>query len=194
MNRTALLNRLTAQLKEQATPRALVGLGALVLILALWGLSEMGGAVVSLRQSVDEMERAKRLELSLLSDQSWIDHAGDIQAQLDSTQSNFWEGATNGIIAAQLQGSIEGAARNAGLDRVRVNVTATPEPLGQTASLFEVSVSARDTNGQFLAFYQELGRTEDLLVISRFSWRRNTGALDMRILAPARLSSAEAEI
>ena len=193
MSRTAMLSSLKAQLKEQATPRALAGLGALVLILAIWGLGEMGASVAALRQTVDEMERAKRLELSLLNDQSWLDQAGDVQAQLDRTQSNFWEGATNGIIAAQLQGSIESAARNAGLSRVRVNVTATPEPLGLTASLFEVSVSARDTNGQFLAFYQELSRTENLVVISRFSWRRNTGALDMRILAPARLTDTEAE-
>lgn len=193
MSRTAMLSSLKAQLREQATPRALAGLGALVLILAIWGLGEMGASVAALRQTVDEMERAKRLELSLLNDQSWLDQAGDVQAQLDRTQSNFWEGATNGIIAAQLQGSIESAARNAGLSRVRVNVTATPEPLGLTASLFEVSVSARDTNGQFLAFYQELSRTENLVVISRFSWRRNTGALDMRILAPARLTDTEAE-
>lgn len=192
MNLTDRLTSWREQLREQATPRAMAGLAVLVAILALWGLGELGASVSSLRQNVDELERARRLELSLLNDQSWLDQAGDVQAQLDSTQGSFWQGATNGIIAAQLQGAIESAARNAGLSRVRVNVTGTPEPLGQDAILFEVSISARDTDGQFLAFFQELSRTDNLVVISRFSWRRGNGALDVRVQAPARRINPEA--
>lgn len=192
MNRTERLSGLREQLREQATPRAMAGLAALLAILALWGLGELAASVSSLRQNVDELERARRLELSLLNDQSWMDQAGDVQAQLDNTQDRFWQGATNGIIAAQLQGAIESAARDAGLSRVRVNVTGTPEPLGENAILFEVSISARDTDGQFLAFFQELSRTENLVVISRFSWRRGNGALEVRVQAPARRINPEA--
>lgn len=191
MNRSALLSDWKAQLKEQATPRAMAGLAALVLILALWGLSELSASVTSLRQSVEELERARRLELSLLNDQGWLDQAGDVQAQLTRTQDSFWVGSTNGIVAAQLQGAVERAARNAGLTRVRVNVTGTPEPLGQEASLFEVSITARDSDGQFLAFFQELSRTEHQIVISRCNWRRSNGALDMRLQAPARVAEQE---
>ena len=192
MSRTAFMARWREQLQEQATPRALAGLVALIAILALWGLGELSASVSSLHQDVDELQRARRLELSLLNDQNWLEQAGDVQAQLEDTQASFWEGATNGIIAAQLQGAIEGAARNAGLSRVRVNVTGTPEPLGQDAVLFEISISARDTNGQFLALFQELSRTENLVVISRFSWSRRNGALDMRVQAPARRINPEA--
>lgn len=192
MNRSALMSEWRAQLKQQATPRALVGLAALVAILAIWGLGELSASVSSLRQNVEELERARRLELSLLSDQGWLDQAGDVQEQLTRTQDDFWTGATNGIIAAQLQGAVERAARNAGLTRVRVNVTGTPEPLGDQASLFEVSVNARDTEGQFLAFFQELSRAEHQIVITRFNWRRSNGALDLRLEAPAQLTEPEA--
>lgn len=192
MNRSALMSEWRAQLKQQATPRALVGLAALVAILAIWGLGELSASVSSLRQNVEELERARRLELSLLSDQGWLDQAGDVQEQLTRTQDDFWTGATNGIIAAQLQGAVERAARNAGLTRVRVNVTGTPEPLGDQASLFEVSVNARDTDGQFLAFFQELSRAEHQIVITRFNWRRSNGALDLRLEAPAQLTEPEA--
>ena len=180
------------QLREQATPRAMAGLAALVIILAVWGLGELSANVSSLRQDVEELQRAQRLELSLLSDQNWLEQAADLQAQLQQTQAGFWEGDTNGIVAAQLQGAVERAARNAELTRVRVNVESAPDSLGAQAQSFEVSLTARDTDGQFLALFQELSRTENQLVITRFDWRRSNGALDIRLQAPARIGPQEA--
>ncbi|WP_273144976.1 hypothetical protein [Oceanicaulis alexandrii] len=179
------------QLREQATPRAMAGLAALVIILAVWGLGELSANVSSLRQDVEELQRAQRLELSLLSDQNWLEQAADLQAQLQQTQAGFWEGDTNGIVAAQLQGAVERAARNAELTRVRVNVESAPDSLGAQAQTFEVSLTARDTDGQFLALFQELSRTENQLVITRFDWRRSNGALDIRLQAPARIGPQE---
>lgn len=191
MSSNATFSKIRAELKEQATPRAMLGLAALVLIVTIWALGELSASVNRLQQSVEELERAKRLEQSLVNDQGWLDQASDIQARLAETQDNFWIGSTNGIVAAQLQGAVERAARNAGLSRVRVNVTGTPEPLGDQASLFEISLTARDTNGQFLAFFQELSRADHQIVISRFNWRRPNGALDIRLVAPARIADAE---
>lgn len=191
MSSKASFARLRAELKEQATPRAMFGLAALLLIVSLWALGELSASVNRLQQSVEELERAQRLEQSLVNDQGWLDQAGNIQARLAETQDNFWSGSTNGIVAAQLQGAVERAARNAGLSRVRVNVTGTPEPLGDQASLFEISLTARDSNGQFLAFFQELSRADHQIVISRFNWRRPNGALDVRLVAPARIADAE---
>ena len=185
------LSNLHAQLREQATPRAMAGLAVLAAILAIWGLGTLSASVSSLRSEVDELERQRRLELSLLNDQGWLSQAGDVQAQLTQTQETFWVGATDGIIAAQLQGAVEAAARNAGLSRVRVNVTGAPEPLGDDAILFEISVSARDADGQFLAFFQELSRTDNLVVITRFDWQRRNGSLDIRLSAPARRLAPE---
>lgn len=180
------------QLQEQATPRAMAGLAALVIILALWGLSELSASVSNLRQDVEEVQRARRLELSLLNDQNWVQQARDLQAQLRETQNSFWEGDTNGIVAAQLQGAVERAARNAELTRIRVAVESAPDALGAEAQSFEISLTARDTDGQFLALFQELSRADHQLVITRFNWRRSNGALDMRIQAPARIQTPEA--
>ena len=180
------------QLEEQATPRAMAGLAALVAILAIWGLTELSATVSSLRQDVEELQRARRLELSLLNDQNWVEQAGDLQALLQQTQDSFWRGDTNGIVAAQLQGAVERAARNAELNLIRVNVESAPDALGEQARVFEVSLTARDTNGQFLALLQELSRTEHQLVITRFDWRRINGALEIRLEAPAIIQSEEA--
>lgn len=184
------LTQWTGKLQEQATPRARIGLALLITILAIWALGELSAANSSLRQDVEELYRARRLELSLLSDQSWIEQADTLQDQLSQTQSDFWRGATYGIVAAQLQGAVENSARNAELTRSRVSVQATPEPLGDTASLFEVSVSARDSEGQFLAFFQELSRLDHQVVITQFNWRRSNGSLDLRLQAPALVTSS----
>jgi len=184
-------SRLRDELKEQATPRAMLGLAALLLIVSLWALGELSASVNRLQQSVEELERAKRLEQSLVSDQGWLDQAGDLQSRLAETRDKFWSGSTNGIVAAQLQGAVERAARNAGLRRVRVNVTGTPAPLGDQVSLFEIALTARDSDGQFLAFFQELSRAEHQIMISNFNWRRPNGALDIRLTAPARIAEAE---
>ena len=94
------------ELKEQATPRAMLGLAALLLIVSLWALGELSASVNRLQQSVEELERAKRLEQSLVSDQGWLDQAGDLQSRLAETRDKFWSGSTNGIVAAQLQGAV----------------------------------------------------------------------------------------
>lgn len=193
MDRSALLSGWKARLQEQATPRALIGLAALVVIIAIWALSELSASVSGLRNNVEELERARRLELSLLNDQAWLDNAGDLQTRLNETQEGFWTGATSGIVAAQLQGAVERAARNAELIRPRINVSSSPDQLGNEAVLFEVSVTAQDRNGQFLAFFQELGAVEGLIVVSRFNWRRSNGSLDIRLQAPAFVGDAEEE-
>lgn len=193
MNRQVLISRWRAQLKEQATPRAMAGLAVLVVVLAVWGLVELNSTVSGLRQSVEELERARRLELSLLTDQTWLESSVDLQQELERTQDAFWTGSTNGIVAAQLQGSVESAARNASLRLPRINITSTPDALGEDAYLFEISITAQDTNGQFLAFFQELSRSEHLIIVSRFNWRRSNGALDIRLQAPALIREQEDE-
>jgi len=173
------------QLEEQATPRALIGLGILVFILAYLGLTALGDEVVRLRSDVEDLQRNQRLERSLLTDQSWREQAENLQTQLQDRQSRFWSGATPGIVSAQLQGAVETAARNASLRQIRVNVESSPIALGESAVLFEISLISRDTDGQFLSLFQELSRAEHDLVISRFSWRRQNGALELRLQAPA---------
>ena len=190
MTERGKLSQWTDKLQEQATPRARIGLGLLIAILAIWGLGELSASTSALRGDVEELHRARRLELSLLSDQSWIMQAETLQDQLSQTQSDFWRGATNGIVAAQLQGAVETAARNAELTGSRVNVQATPEPLGDTASLFEISLSGRDSEGQFLALFQELSRLDHQVVITQFNWRRSNGSLDLRLQAPALVTSS----
>lgn len=173
-------------LKEQATPRALIGLAALVLILMIWAFGELTAAVSSLKSDAEELQRARRLELSLLSDQGWLEQANALENQLDEIQSDFWAGSTNGIIAAQLQGAVEAAARNANLRNIRVSVESMPNPLGTHARSFEISLTARDERGQFLTLFQELSRSEHQIIITSFNWRRSNGSLTLRLEAPAR--------
>lgn len=185
--------RLRAELEKQATPRALIGLAALLLILAFVAASELADRASQLRLSVDDLAREQRLEQALLSDPSWMERSDEIQAALETARERFWRGETPGIVAAQLQGAIESAAEEADLDQVRVNVETTPVPLGTHAHMFEIALTARDRNGQFLAFFQELSRAQGQLAMTDFEWGRSNGALRVRLIAPAILSTTSTE-
>ncbi|MHA6288829.1 hypothetical protein [Maricaulis sp. CAU 1757] len=176
---------LLASLREQTTPRAMLGLGALLLILALWSLGELGSRVNQTRAEVAELERERNLQVALANDDSWIARADEARDSVDRTRSAFWRGDTAGIIVAQLQGEVEAAARVADLTRPRVTVEPAPTPLAGSSVVFELSLSARDPRGQFLALFQELARNPQLLVPTAFSWSRVNGNLEIRLEAPA---------
>lgn len=190
---TKQFDRLRAQIREQSTPRALAGLAILVLIVAYIVFSDMSSTVSEMKSQVEEMQRERRLQLSLLNDNSWIEQSEDFQARLGAARQDFWTGSTPGIVAAQLQGAVENAAREANLQNVRINVEPNPSPMGNRAFTFEIAVSARDTSGQFLAFFQILSRTDNQLTIEQFEWRRLNGTMRMRILAPAILENPAEE-
>jgi len=185
MTPTQRLTSFIEQLQSQLTPRALLGLVFLAAVVSFLLVTELANNVERLRNSVDDLQRERRLEQSLLNDQTWIEQAVDLQNRLEATHQDFWRGPTSGIIAAQLQGAIENAARNADLRQIRVNVEANPLQLSENTVTFEISLSSRDSNGQFLALFQELSREGKQLIINDFEWRRLNGSLRMRLSAPA---------
>jgi hypothetical protein len=68
---------------------------------------------------------------------------------------------------------------------MRVSIQPDPVPLGENAVVFEISLTARDVDGQFLAFFQEIVRTQGYLVPTAFEWSRLNGQLSIRLDAPA---------
>jgi hypothetical protein len=191
MSLSRRLSDLQNSLRAQATPRALAGLALLIGIVAIVALSDLNMTVNGLRAGVGELKREQRLEIALLNDQSWIEQADEIEADLARVQESFWRGSTPGIVAARLQGVVESAARDAALEFPRVSVQAEPSDLGANAQLFEIELRARDLNGQFLAVFQNISRAENNLTITGFEWSRLNGQLVLRIEAPA-LIEAEA--
>ncbi len=191
MSTASSIARLRERLRSEATPRALAGLAALGVILAVVVLGDMSRMVSESRERVADLQRQKGLQEALLSGEDWSGRAEQAEAARREARSRFWRGETNGIVAARLQGAVEAAAREAGIERARVAVEQNPEPLGAGAVVFEIALSGSDRSGQFLALYQTLSRTEAYLSPSSFSWNRNNGRLELTILAPAVVAGRE---
>lgn len=191
MTAASPIARLRDRLRSEATPRALAGLGALGIILAVIVLGDMSRLVSESRDRVADLQRQKVLQEALLSGEDWSGRAEQAEAARREARGRFWRGETNGIVAARLQGAVEAAAREAGIERVRVEVGQSPDPLGSGAVVFEIALSGSDRNGQFLALYQTLSRAEAYLTPSDFSWNRINGRLELTILAPAVVAGRE---
>lgn len=172
-------------LRDQLSPRAMIGAGVLVAMLAVILLGEFARAVDALRDEVEDLSREQRIESSLLTDQSWPVRARDLAANAAAAEAQFWRGETSGIVAARLQGAVEQAARDAELEQIRVQVAPRPTALGEKAVVFELALDARDRRGQFLSLFQRLAEADGELVITRFEWSRRSGAMTVRIEAPA---------
>jgi len=181
---------LNETLRRQATPRALLGLGVRVASVRFFALDGLGSHTARIASQVDQMQREVRLYEAVLADPDWVDRSVEAREALEEARSGFWQGDTSGIIAAQLQGSVETAARTSGVLQPRVSVLSPPAPLGDEAVLFEISVSARDNRGQFLAFFQEIARGQGTLIPVGFSWNRITGQLEIQLVAPGVVQSS----
>jgi len=191
MSVAARFDAVREQLREQATPRALAGLSALAAIVAFVAISDLSGAVSEKRQRVEDLRRDAQLQEALLDGEDWAQRAAAAEAERRRVRAQFWRGETQGIVAARLQGAVETAARDAGVERVRVAVGQAPDALGASASVFEIQLQALDRDGQFLALYQTLSRQDAYLPPTAFEWSRSNGRLRMTLAAPAIIAGAE---
>ena len=177
-------------LKRQMTGRAVIGLSVLLAVLAAVGLSELAALNARLDDRVRDLRREHQLQTAMLSDGSWSQRAEEASRAVAQVEAQFWSGSTTGIAAAELQGSIEAAARAAEVRRPRVQVQSNPEDFGPQAVVFDASLNALDPDGQFLFVFQELARADGFLLQTSFKWNRRGGQLEMRMAAPAIIGQA----
>lgn len=184
--------KLAETLRAQATPRSLIGLGLLGVMLAVVGIGSLMDAVATKQQRVRDLTRSVAVQRSLADGQEWLNTVGTLRDRRAAIEGRFWQGATPGIVAARLQNDIEGAAERAGLDRIRIEIQPLPEDLAGSGRVrFEVTMSARDRHGQFLSFFQHLHDLDATIVPSDFEWRRTNASVRTTLLAPAIVGSGE---
>ena len=189
---SGMIDRLPEALREQATPRSLIGLAVLLGILAVLGIGSLADAVDRRQQDVGELARSVAVQRSLAAGQEWLNTAAELRERRDTWDARFWRGTTSGIVAAQLQNDIEEVANAAGLDRIRIEVQPLPEELAGDGRLqFEVTMRARDRTGQFLNFFQRLADMETIVVPTDFDWTRGNASVRVTLMAPAIVESAQ---
>lgn len=187
------IHPLLATLKQQATPRALTGLAVLLLILSFSGISSLSDVVSGQANRINELNREMAVQSSISNETDWLERAQRAHGLVEDYETSFWRGDTAGIVVAQLQSTLEAMAAAAGLGNVRITVQPTPDALGQEAFVFEISISARDANGQFLSFMQAVSRSDNVIIPTSLDWRRTNGNVNFVLIAPAIINPAEEE-
>lgn len=188
------LERFRDVLREQATPRSLIGLGFLLAVLAVLAISSLAGTVAERQREVSDLARSVAVQRSLAAGQEWLETATRLHQRRDDWEARFWRGSTSGIVSAQLQSQIEETANQAGLERIRVDVQPLPDTLTDSGRLvFEITVSARDRQGQFLNFFQQLAAMDSILVPTDFDWGRGNLSVRTTLLAPAIVETGDAQ-
>jgi hypothetical protein len=176
---------------ESLDDRARFGLVLVGVLAGIFALSELTSANGQARQSLDAAQRQLAVRKGALEHREWASMAAEADALVASTEERFWRAATPGIAAAQVQGALEAAARNAGLRDVRVRVveTGSVEQLmpGPEIRLFEAEVTARDRGGAFAPFIEAAAGANGELRAVRLDWDARTQRFTVILIAPALL-------
>jgi hypothetical protein len=177
------------RLSGQFTPRAQLGIGLLIIMLAAAGISTLSDHVATQRLEAEQLQRELQTYRALAAESDWAQRATEISQSLRRAQAGFWRGRTTGIISAQLQGEVTRLATGSGLGRIDVEVRPDPLPLGDEAFYFEIRVTGEDRNGQFLALFDNFATHEHLLVPNGLDWERANGTVRIGLVAPAMLEA-----
>lgn len=179
------LANIRGALSQQATPRALIGLGLLLLIVAFASMTRFAEAVDEKQQTVRSLERQIAVRRSIAQESDWPERSDGAASLINAVESRFWVGETSGLVAAEIQTVLEAAARQAGLQNTRVNVLADPEPLIEPVVVLEAQLVASDRDGQFLALFDRLADEGRAIRITRFEWDRPNARIVLTLEAPA---------
>lgn len=192
MTLTDRLAGLRGALSQQATPRAIIGLGLLVLIVAFTLMTRFAEVVDDKQQTIRALERQISVRRSIAQQSDWPERAAGAAGLIDAVEGRFWVGRTSGLVAAEIQTVLESAARRAGLQNARVTVLADPEPLIEPVVVLEAQLVASDRDGQFLALFDGLADEGRAIRITRFEWDRPNARIVLTLEAPAFLDQAGA--
>jgi hypothetical protein len=122
-------------LSDQMTPSAQYGLVALIVLLGVFGLKQLGGEVSQLRS---QAERAAS-DLAILSnddaEKTWISRSRSAEEARIAWQDHMWKAPSPGIGAAQLETALREVVGEAGIERLQLTVTPDPIERGNLSYL-----------------------------------------------------------
>lgn len=172
-----------ARLFEDVTPRAMLGLAGLFVIV-LYLIIDTGGRIVG------ELEIENRILKSKLADLRDLETVDGLESRITEAES-LWESynslllqdETEGLNIASLQSQIIAALSACGLENVVANIDAGPVDGAPEWYAYNVSVRARDIKNNFVYCLEDLALLDIGLNISDISWRPLGGNLQFELTA-----------
>jgi hypothetical protein len=168
--------------------RARYGAVALIGLAAIYAQAQLETASRQVLAELAQTQRQLAARQATLGQADWASLAGEAEALSKAAEARFWRAATPGIAAAQLQGALEAAAREAGLDEPRVRViesgrleAGAPD---MDIRLFEAELTARDTGGAFAPLIEAAAGAQGDLRAIRLDWDGANRRFTLVLLAP----------
>jgi hypothetical protein len=186
----ALLPRITAELK--GNPRARLGLLAIGVIAAVYVVFQLDDQIGFERAAY--FDNARRLErtAALAQEREWPARAKESAAARAILEAKLWRADSEGLALANFQDWVTSAGRQAGLDKLQVQV-AWSRPKGMPPGIGQLSatVTAIETEAALIGFLDRIARDPHLLVMERLQVEeRPARALEMTLDAYARIDAA----
>jgi len=179
----ALFTRLWAELK--ANRRAVLGLLAIGVLVAGYGLLALDDAVDAARErEIDVTHRLQRL-VGFGNEQDWLHRAALSQEMRRTLESRLWHAENEGIGRAAAQDWVTKLGREAGLEKMRVSVDATkPTGLPVNYRAITATITALYTEASLVGFIDRIQREPLLAVVDHFQvHERPVPALEMKLIA-----------
>lgn len=174
--------------------RAQYGLVVLFSLAGLYALLTLDDMNERTGRALDSAQRQLAVRQAALEQRDWGALAEAANRLTQDAEGRFWRAPTVGIAAAQVQGALESAAREAGLRdaRVRVMEQGVIERRGPGADmrLFEAEVTARDAGGAFAPFIEAAAGAPGELRAVRLEWDTQRQRFTVSFIAPAILEPA----
>lgn len=183
------------QAAQALSLRARYGVVALVALAAVYAEAQIRTASSQVLAELAQTQRQLAARQATLGQADWASLADEAEALSQAAEARFWRAATPGIAAARLQGALEAAAREAGLDEPRVRVIETGRLESGTADmdirLFEAELTARDAGGAFAPLIEAAAGAQGDLRAIRLDWDEANRRFTLVLLAPVLIEADE---
>jgi type II secretion system (T2SS) protein M len=178
---------LLAELKSNR--RAVVGLLAILALVAGYGLLPLGDAIDATRASyIDAHMRLWRIAAAG-DEKDWPARAEASRTLREALDKRLWAAESDGVAQANLQDWVTGAGRAVGLEKLRVSVELTrPKGLAPDLRQIVATISAVQTDTALMRFLDRIALQPHLLVVDRLHvQQRPITLLEMTLISYARI-------
>lgn len=184
----ALIARLQAELRTNR--RSAIGSFVIFGLLALYGLSLLDDAVNTLRTRYAEESHRLNILSMYAQESEWPQRAAASAKLRQSLEARLWKSENDGMARADIQDWMSGQAREAGLQRVQINLDSSKsENLPDKFRKITATLTAQYTESSLLAFLDRISRDSRFLIVDHLLVREKPiASMELKLTAFSLLS------
>ena len=169
--------------------RAMVGIGAIVALVAGYGLLLLDDSVAASRAAYLDAGRRLDRVAAVAHEKDWPKRAADSSALRKSLEGRLWPADSEGVARANLQDWVTNAAHAVGLERLQVTIESThPKDLPEDVREVGAKLTAVQSESSLETFLARIAADPHMIVVERLHAQQHPlPLLDMTLTTWARL-------